>query len=130
MSAKGLLIFGRVLLILNSGVYIAQGFKDREMLQKGRAAEQAAAKGKKLTEKGKANKNDYEEWRKLYRPTPHGLQIKDRAFIVTGASSGIGLSTAIALSDRGAKVALLARSTDALQSWRESLQAACLSPQT
>jgi hypothetical protein len=43
------------------------------------------------------------------------LQIKDRVFIVTGASSGIGLSTAIALSDRGAKVALLARSSDALQ---------------
>src|SRR5580658_3054703 len=43
------------------------------------------------------------------------MQIKDRVFIVTGASSGIGLSTAIALSDRGAKVALLARSSDALQ---------------
>jgi NAD(P)-dependent dehydrogenase (short-subunit alcohol dehydrogenase family) len=27
------------------------------------------------------------------------MQIKDRVFIVTGASSGIGLSTAIALSD-------------------------------
>jgi NADP-dependent 3-hydroxy acid dehydrogenase YdfG len=38
------------------------------------------------------------------------MQIKDRVFIVTRASSGIGLSTAIALSDRGAKVALLARS--------------------
>src|ERR1700729_2353203 len=43
------------------------------------------------------------------------VQIKDRVFIVTGASSGIGLSTAIALSERGAKVALLARSSDALQ---------------
>ena len=38
------------------------------------------------------------------------MQIKDRVFIVTGASSRIGLSTAIALSDRGAKVARLARS--------------------
>ena len=43
------------------------------------------------------------------------MQIKDSVFIVTGASSGIGLSTAFALSDRGAKVALLALSTDALQ---------------
>src|ERR1700688_1022286 len=43
------------------------------------------------------------------------MQVKDRVFIVTGASSGIGLSTAIALSERGAKVALLARSSDALQ---------------
>jgi short-subunit dehydrogenase len=34
---------------------------------------------------------------------------------VTGASSGIGRATAIALADRGAKVALLARSTDALR---------------
>ena len=43
------------------------------------------------------------------------MQIKDGVFIVTGASSGIGLSTAVALAERGAKVALLARSTDALE---------------
>jgi short-subunit dehydrogenase len=43
------------------------------------------------------------------------MQINDRVFIVTGASSGIGLATGIALSERGAKVALLARSSDALQ---------------
>jgi short-subunit dehydrogenase len=43
------------------------------------------------------------------------MQIKDRVFIVTGASSGIGRSTAIALAERGAHVALLARSADALQ---------------
>jgi len=43
------------------------------------------------------------------------MQIEDHVFIVTGASSGIGLATAIALSGRGAKVALLARSTDALE---------------
>jgi short-subunit dehydrogenase len=42
------------------------------------------------------------------------MQIKDRVFIVTGASSGIGLSTAIALAERGARVAILARSADAL----------------
>jgi short-subunit dehydrogenase involved in D-alanine esterification of teichoic acids len=34
------------------------------------------------------------------------MQIKDHFFIVTGASSGIGLATAVALSGRGAKVAL------------------------
>jgi short-subunit dehydrogenase len=49
------------------------------------------------------------------------MQIKDHVFIVTGASSGIGLSTAIALSDRGAKVALLARSGDALRKLAERL---------
>jgi len=49
------------------------------------------------------------------------MQISDRVFIVTGASSGIGLSTAIALSGRGAKVALLARSTDALANLAKQL---------
>lgn len=49
------------------------------------------------------------------------MQIKDNVFIVTGASSGIGLSTATILSNRGAKVALLARSTDALQRLAEKL---------
>jgi NAD(P)-dependent dehydrogenase (short-subunit alcohol dehydrogenase family) len=49
------------------------------------------------------------------------MQIKDHVFIVTGASSGIGLSTAIALADRGAKVALLARGTEALQKLAQQL---------
>src|SRR5271154_852117 len=49
------------------------------------------------------------------------MQIEDRVFIVTGASSGIGLATAIALSDRGAKVALLARSSDALKELGQKL---------
>jgi short-subunit dehydrogenase len=42
------------------------------------------------------------------------MQIKDHVFLVTGASSGIGLSTAVALAERGAKVALLARSKETL----------------
>ena len=49
------------------------------------------------------------------------MEIKDRVFIVTGASSGIGQATAIALSDGGAKVALLARSTDALNELARNL---------
>ena len=49
------------------------------------------------------------------------MHIKDHVFIVTGASSGIGLSTAIALSDRGAKVALFARGSDALQELAQQL---------
>ena len=49
------------------------------------------------------------------------MQINDHVFIVTGASSGIGLSTAMALSNRGAKVALLARSGDALQELSQQL---------
>ena len=49
------------------------------------------------------------------------MQIKNRVFIVTGASSGIGRSTAIALADRGAKVALLARNTNALEELAQQL---------
>jgi short-subunit dehydrogenase len=49
------------------------------------------------------------------------MQFKDRVFIVTGASSGIGLSTAMALAERGGKVALLARSTDALKQLAQKL---------
>ena len=42
------------------------------------------------------------------------MQIEGHVFIVTGASSGIGLATAEALTAKGGKVALLARSGDAL----------------
>lgn len=50
------------------------------------------------------------------------MQIKNHVFVVTGASSGIGLSTAKALSERGAQVALLARSGDALEKLAQQLQ--------
>ncbi len=43
------------------------------------------------------------------------MEIDNRVFIVTGASSGIGLATARALANRSAKVTLLARSTKALE---------------
>ena len=49
------------------------------------------------------------------------MQITDHVFIVTGASSGIGRSTAEALSARGAKVALIARNTAALKNLAASL---------
>lgn len=49
------------------------------------------------------------------------MQIQDKVFIVTGASSGIGLSTATALTAQGAKVALLARSKEALKSLSQNL---------
>jgi len=49
------------------------------------------------------------------------MQIQNHVFIVTGASSGIGLSTSRALAAGGAKVALLARSTAVLQELAQSL---------
>lgn len=49
------------------------------------------------------------------------MEISGHVFVVTGASSGIGLATARALSARGGKVALLARSTDALAALSQEL---------
>ncbi|HUK84609.1 MAG TPA: SDR family oxidoreductase [Candidatus Acidoferrum sp.] len=43
------------------------------------------------------------------------MDIKDKIAIVTGASSGIGLSTAKLLSQKGAKVALVSRSKEKLE---------------
>jgi short-subunit dehydrogenase len=49
------------------------------------------------------------------------MQIKNRVFIVTGASSGIGLATARLLTDRGARVALVSRSLDKLRNIAKEL---------
>src|ERR687894_415856 len=47
--------------------------------------------------------------------------IKDKVAIVTGASSGIGYATALALSRSGAKVAAGARRMDRLESLRNEI---------
>lgn len=49
------------------------------------------------------------------------MNFDDRVIIVTGASSGIGLATAKALAAKGAKVALLARSADAIEALSQEL---------
>jgi short-subunit dehydrogenase len=49
------------------------------------------------------------------------MKIQGHVFIVTGASSGIGLSTAEALAQKGAKVALLARTKSALEELSKKL---------
>jgi short-subunit dehydrogenase len=49
------------------------------------------------------------------------MQIKDAVIIVTGASSGIGLSTVKALSQQEARVALLARSEKILEQLAKDL---------
>ena len=46
-------------------------------------------------------------------PSPM-LDLRDRVFVVTGASRGIGLSVAHALARRGARIGMLARSADEL----------------
>ncbi len=49
------------------------------------------------------------------------MQIEDRVFVVTGASSGIGLATAKALAARGGKAALVARSREVLEGLQAEL---------
>lgn len=44
--------------------------------------------------------------------------------VITGASSGIGAATALALAERGARVALIARSDDKLQALVSKIRAA------
>jgi 3-oxoacyl-[acyl-carrier protein] reductase len=51
------------------------------------------------------------------------LGIRDRAAIVTGASRGIGLQTARVLLEAGARVAICARTTAALEQARDELVA-------
>ncbi len=49
------------------------------------------------------------------------MEIKNKVAIVTGASSGIGRATAKLLSQKGAKIAIAARSTEKLQSLARQL---------
>lgn len=49
------------------------------------------------------------------------MDIKNKVVIVTGASSGIGLSLSKMLTQKGAKVALIARSKDVLESLSKQL---------
>jgi NADP-dependent 3-hydroxy acid dehydrogenase YdfG len=50
--------------------------------------------------------------------------IKDKVALVTGASSGIGYATALALSRAGSKVAAGARRTDRLEALRQEIEKA------
>jgi 3-oxoacyl-[acyl-carrier protein] reductase len=52
------------------------------------------------------------------------FSLKDKVALVTGASQGIGRSTALALAEAGAKVAVAARSTDKLASLVSEMEAA------
>ncbi len=53
-----------------------------------------------------------------------GISIRNKVAFITGASAGIGKSTAFALAAEGARLLLCARSTDALTAMRDELIAA------
>lgn len=50
------------------------------------------------------------------------ISVRDKVVIITGASKGIGKQLAIQMADAGAKVSLLARSSDELESIRTSIR--------
>jgi NAD(P)-dependent dehydrogenase (short-subunit alcohol dehydrogenase family) len=50
--------------------------------------------------------------------------LQDRAVVITGASSGIGRATALAVADRGGIPLLVARSVDKLDEVRDEIEAA------
>ncbi len=53
---------------------------------------------------------------------------RDKVAIVTGASSGIGMASARLLTERGTKVALVARSVDKLETLSKELPASIVAP--
>lgn len=69
MPAKRLLIVGSGVLVVTSLAYILKGFEDREMLEKGRAAQAAEKAGKTLTREQKDELDEYEKWRRFNQPT-------------------------------------------------------------
>jgi NADP-dependent 3-hydroxy acid dehydrogenase YdfG len=50
------------------------------------------------------------------------MELPDKVAIITGASSGIGESTALALADEGVKVVIVARRKDRLQTLQEDIE--------
>ncbi len=50
--------------------------------------------------------------------------LDEQVVVITGASSGIGLATAIAAAERGARVVMAARSIDALRTLAGRIEAA------
>jgi uncharacterized protein len=74
MKARTLLVIGGIVLLLNAGAYVGMTIGQKQMFEKGRAAEQAEKQGKKLTEEQQSAKASYEEWKKFSRPDAQALK--------------------------------------------------------
>jgi uncharacterized protein len=73
LRAKTLIIVGSILLLLNAGAYIGHGFEQREMIEKGQAAVNAAGTGKTLTEDEEDARREYQQWNRFSHPTAEQL---------------------------------------------------------
>ena len=74
LKAKALLWIGLIIVVLSAAGYVGWGFKIRDTLEKGSKAVQAVEKGQKLTDEQVEEKNAYDRWRKMNRPTAEELK--------------------------------------------------------
>jgi uncharacterized protein len=74
VGARKLLITGAALAVLGAGGYVGLGFKIRQTIREGLAAEEAAAKGSKLSLEQEDARQSYQQWRKRNRPTAEELR--------------------------------------------------------
>jgi uncharacterized protein len=73
LRAKTLIIIGSILLVLNAAAYIGHGFAQRGMIEKGQAADRAAASGKTLSEEEEDARREYQQFRRFAQPTAEQL---------------------------------------------------------
>jgi uncharacterized protein len=69
MSPRALITIGTLILAMSSVSYVFVGMGQKEMIEKGQAAEKAAAAGQVLTHEQQGAKTSYENWRRFMRPT-------------------------------------------------------------
>ncbi|MFN0166395.1 MAG: DUF418 domain-containing protein [Bryobacteraceae bacterium] len=79
-TPRRLLIIGCTILAISAAAYLGLGFKTREMIGKGRAAEKVAASGQKLSDDQAEAKKEYEQWRKFNQPTAEELEKDAKAW--------------------------------------------------
>lgn len=74
LRAKTLMTIGAIVLLIDSGIYIAQAYALRDLIQKGAAAEQTKEHRVNLTRSQQEDADQYEQWRKVMRPTSEELK--------------------------------------------------------